>query len=255
MIPEQRFSNRVDDYVRARPGYPGAAIDWLAGTFGLAPPAAIADVGAGTGISAAVFLDRGFHVSAVEPNEAMRQAMTARLGSHPRFRAVAGTAEATTLPAEGFDAVIAAQAFHWFDRKAFRVECRRILKPDGFVALFWNVRRLEDSPFAAEYEKLLRTFGTDYTTVRHENVTDEDLASFFAGPYEQRFFENVQILDRAGLRARLLSSSYVPAAGHPRCEPMLAALDELFDAQQRDGTVPMVYDLRVYAARLPDDGG
>ena len=250
MIPAQRFSNRVNDYVSGRPGYPDAVVTWLAETFGLDGRAAIADVGAGTGISAALLLRHGYRVFAVEPNDAMREAAIAALGNDPRFRAVAAPAERTTLSAASLDAVVAAQAFHWFDRAAFRTECARILKPGGFVALLWNVRRVDGSPFAADYETLLREFGTDYLTVRHENVSDEELAAFFRGPFDRRVFDNVQDLDRGGLRARLLSSSYVPAAGQPRHEPMLAALDALFDAHERHGRVSMEYELRAYAARL-----
>jgi SAM-dependent methyltransferase len=250
MTPTGRFSNRVRDYVCGRPGYPDEVVFWLAETFELERASTIADVGAGTGISAALFLRHGFTVVAVEPNDAMREAAVAALRGDPRFRAVAAHAEATTLRAASVDAVVAAQAFHWFDGATFRAECARILKPRGVVALLWNVRRLDGSPFAADYEALLRTFGTDYLTVRHENVTDEQLSAFFGGPCESCVFDNVQRLDREGLRARLLSSSYVPAAGHPRHEPMLAALDELFQVHERNGSVSMGYELRAYASRL-----
>jgi len=249
-----RFSNRVRDYVNGRPGYPDSVVPWLVETFGLGPASTIADVGAGTGISAALFLRHEFHVVAVEPNDAMREAAIAALGSDPRFRAVAAPAEATKLPAASVDAVVAAQAFHWFDRAAFRAECARILRPKGVVALLWNVRRVEGSSFAADYETLLRSYGTDYLTVRHENITEDELAQFFGGPFERRVFDNVQVLDREGLRARLLSSSYVPAAGHERHVPMLGALGELYQAHNQDGVVRMEYELRAYASRLPSPG-
>ncbi len=252
MIPADRFSNRVSDYVSGRPGYPDAAVVWLAETFGLEPSAAIADVGAGTGISAELFLRNGFMVAAVEPNDAMREAAVARLGHDARFRAVAARAEATTLPGSSIDVVAAAQAFHWFDRAAFRAECKRILKPEGIVALLWNVRRIDGSPFADGYEALLREFGIDYLAVRHENVTDGELAAFFGGAFERCGFDNVQVLDRDGLRARLLSSSYIPAVGHPRHEPMLTALEALFQAHQQHGKVAMKYELRVYASHLAE---
>jgi SAM-dependent methyltransferase len=250
MIPTERFSNRVGDYVSGRPGYPHGVVSWLTETFDLYPPAMIADVGAGTGISAALLLVHGFDVLAIEPNDAMRNAAIERLGSDPQFRAIAATAEATTLPTASVDAVIAAQAFHWFDRAAFRAECMRILKPFGFAALLWNVRRVEGSAFAAGYEALLRKFGTDYLSVRHENVTEEELSSFFGGPFERHVFDNVQELDLDGLRARLLSSSYIPGSGDPSYEPMMAGLDGLFAEHEADGTVDMEYELRVYASRL-----
>jgi SAM-dependent methyltransferase len=254
MTSTGRFSNRVADYVSGRPGYPDAVVPWLVTTCGLEPSSSIADVGAGTGISAALFLRHGFSVVAVEPNEAMRDSAVLALGNQARFRAVGAPAEATTLPAASVDAVVAAQAFHWFDRAAFRAECARILRPRGIVALLWNVRRVDGSAFAADYETLLRTYGTDYLTVRHENVTDEELADFFGGSFARSVFDNVQLLDRDGLRARLLSSSYVPAAGQDRHEPMLDALDELYRAHQRDGIVRMEYELRAYASQLTSPG-
>ena len=248
MLPADRFSNRVDDYVRARPGYPDEVVTTLSACFGLSPSWTIADVGAGTGISAALLLRHGCTVIAVEPNHAMRDAAVGLLGENTRFRAVDATAEATTLDANSVDAVFAAQAFHWFDRRRFRAECLRILKPRGIVALLWNVRRAAASPFGAGYEALLREFATDYLAVRHENVSDEELAEFFGGPFERHVFDNVQVLDREGLRARLISSTYGPAVGQARHEPMSAALEALFQAHQQDGSVAMEYELRMYAS-------
>lgn len=250
MIPSERFSNRVHDYISGRPSYPDSAVFWLADTFGLQPPAMIADVGSGTGISAALLISHGYDVVGIEPNDAMREAAIGRLGSDPQFRALAASAEATTLPDASMDAVIAAQAFHWFDRERFRAECLRILKPNGVAVLFWNVRRVAGGGFAAGYEALLREFGTDYLSVRHENVVASELSCFFGGPYERAVFENVQELDHDGLRARLLSSSYIPAEGAPRYDAMLAALDGLFAQYQQEGTIDMEYDLHAYASRL-----
>jgi len=249
MIPAERFSNRVEDYVRARPGYPREVVATLVTRFGLAPSWTVADIGAGTGISAALFLELGCSVVAVEPNAAMRAAAVTRWGTDPGFRAVDAAAEATTLDRACVDAVVAAQAFHWFDKPRFRTECLRILKPEGVVALLWNIRRTDASAFAAGYERLLLDFATDYLTVRHENVSDDEIAAFFGGPFERHVFDNVQVLDRAGLHARLLSSSYLPAFGHPRHEPMLAAIERLFDEHQLGGVVELLYDAVLYVGR------
>ena len=111
MTSAGRFSNRVRDYVGGRPGYPDAVVPWLVETLGLGLSATIADVGAGTGISAALLLRYGFDVIAIEPNDAMREAAVVALGGNQRFRAVAAPAEATSLPEQSVDAVMAAQAF------------------------------------------------------------------------------------------------------------------------------------------------
>lgn len=111
----QRFSDRVAHYVRSRPGYPAEVLDALRDDIGLSPTWGITDVGSGTGISSELFLRNGNPVFAVEPNGAMREAAERLLGNHPHFQSVPGTAEATGLQGDSVDAVVAGQAFHWFD--------------------------------------------------------------------------------------------------------------------------------------------
>src|SRR5262249_15660345 len=135
-----RFSNRVADYVRYRPGYPPAVLDMLRAEAGLTPDVVIADVGSRTAISAQIFLTAGYPFYGVEPNREMREAAESLLAQYPKFRSVPGTAEATTLPDAGIGAVVAGQAFHWFDAAKARAEFRRILRPPGLVVLLWNTR-------------------------------------------------------------------------------------------------------------------
>ena len=103
----RRFSNRVENYVKYRPGYPTAVVEYLREACGLTAPAVIADVGSGTGILSELFLKNGNPVFAVEPNDDMRQAAEVRLGHYPNFTSVAGTAEATSLPDTSVDFVTA----------------------------------------------------------------------------------------------------------------------------------------------------
>jgi len=244
-----RFTNRVDDYVRGRPGYPPGVVETLRSRFGLDPSWTVADIGAGTGISTAMLLDAGCTVIAVEPNKVMREAVASRLAANPRFRVIDAPAEATTLSDRSVDLVFAAQAFHWFDKPRFRAECLRILKSNAVAGLIWNIRLPDVTPFAAAYEALIREFATDYLEVRHENVSDDEIGAFFGAPHEKHDFDNVQVLDRAGLRARLVSSSYVPGAGQPRHDEMVAALDRLFDAHARGGVVDLPYVARLFVGR------
>jgi SAM-dependent methyltransferase len=225
-------------------------VDFLRGELGLTPGAVVADVGSGTGILSELLLEAGCTVVGVEPNDAMRAAAESRLKSYAEFRSVKGTAEATTLETASADFVTAAQAFHWFDAGGARAEFRRILKPGGWVVLVWNMRRTDTTPLLRDYENLLREFGTDYTQVNCEQVSEERIAEFFAGAFGSKSFDNFQSFDFAGLRGRLLSSSYVPLAGHPKFEPMLAELHRLFDRHQRDGRVRVEYDAKLYYGRL-----
>jgi SAM-dependent methyltransferase len=247
----ERFSDRVEDYVRYRPDYPRALVDWLHG-LGVKPDWAVADIGAGTGISSKLFLDAAHRVTAVEPNQAMREAASHWLGAEGRFHAVEGTAEATGLADGSVDLVTAAQAFHWFDQAAMRVEARRILSARGLVAVFWNTRRLVGTPFLEGYERLLHDYGVDYVSVAERYADDDAMARWFGHGYRgMASFPHGQKLDYDALLGRLMSSSYAPKPGHTNHEPMLKALRSLFEATQDDGTIDFDYDTRVFAGR-PD---
>src|SRR5215475_4962080 len=108
---KQRFSNRVADYIRYRPGYPAEVMPLLQKWCGLHPEHAVGDIGSGTGLLSKLFLDFGNHVFGVEPNADMRSAGEEFLRDYPKFPSVAGSAEATTLPPDVVDFVTAGQAF------------------------------------------------------------------------------------------------------------------------------------------------
>jgi len=247
----ERFSDRVADYVRYRPDYPPALLSWLQDELGVTNDWHVADVGAGTGISSKLFLDAGYRVTAVEPNAAMRAAMIEWLGSVRGFHAAAGNASATGLSDGSVDLVTVAQAFHWFGPESTRREFRRILRPRGLVAIWWNSRRVAGTPFLEGYEALLQRHGTDYADVAERHADDAQMRAWFGpGLRGEARFEHRQRLDFDGLRGRLLSSSYAPQPGHPGHEPMLQALRELFDATAVNGVVEMDYDTRVFAGEV-----
>ncbi|MDD5563558.1 MAG: class I SAM-dependent methyltransferase [Thermoanaerobaculaceae bacterium] len=249
--PTRRFRGRAELYARHRPGYPDEVVTLLEDECGLRAGSVVADLGSGTGILAAMLLARGCRVFGVEPNADMRAEGARALAAQEGFVSVDGRAEATTLPDAGVDLVTAAQAFHWFDRPRARAEFARILKPGGWVALLWNLRRKDADAFAVAYERLLLEYATDYERVDHANVTDAVIAEFFhPGAFRLRVFSNRQVFDYDALEGRLLSSSYAPAAGHPNHAPMLAALRAVFDRYNEGGTVAFAYDTLVYFGRL-----
>lgn len=249
--PTRRFSGRVQDYVRYRPGYPAALLDLMVARLGLGHDTVVADIGAGTGLFSTALLERGARVIGVEPNEAMASAAEAALAAESRFRSVRGSAEATGLAAGSTDLVTAAQAFHWFDPAATRTEWNRILRPGGSALMVWNLRRLDSTPFLRDYETLLRRYGTDYGSVAERYADEAVLSAFFAPHVMQRArFDNIQVFDREGLAGRVASSSYVPAPGEVAHEPMMAALGELFSRHAIEGTVTFEYDTVAYWGRL-----
>jgi SAM-dependent methyltransferase len=248
--PTQRFSSRVDNYVRYRPGYPPEVVELLKSECGLAAHSVIADIASGTGIFTRLLLESGSRVWGVEPNPEMRRAGEEFLAGYPRFTSVAGSAEATTLSEHSVDIVTAAQAAHWFDTAKTRREFLRILKPGGWCVLLWNERRTDTTPFLRAYEELLWTYGTDYQDVRHERTTASIDLFYAPSPFQERVFENKQELDYAALEGRLLSSSYTPQRDDPNYGAMLRELRRIFDKDQRDGSVTVEYNTRVYFGRL-----
>ena len=251
MRPSERFSGLVDDYVRYRPGYPPEALEPLRRDCGLGPGATVADVGAGTGIWTGRLLDAGCRVLALEPNRQMREAGRRRLGETARLSWREGSAEATGLDDGSVDLVTAAQAFHWFDRPRARTELRRVLAPGGWMAVIWNERHKESTPFLTAYERLLMRWAIDYERIDHSRIGRLDLEPFFA-PAEVRELAcaNRQTLDLEALEGRLRSCSYAPDRDHPSHRPMMAELRRIFAACQEDGRVIIDYDCRVYYGRL-----
>jgi SAM-dependent methyltransferase len=161
------------------------------------------------------------------------------------------TAEATTLPAHDVDFISAGQSFHWFDRARVGAEFARILRPQGWLVLIWNERRIDSTPFLRAYEQLLRTYSPEYAQVDHKQV-DLDIiqAVFPTTAFKTRSFDNQQWFDLAGVKGRLMSSSYAPEADHPNHAPMLAELAAIFEAYQRNGQIVFEYDTRVNYGQL-----
>ena len=245
-----RFSGRVENYAKYRPGYPPGLLEILKSDCGLTEESVIGDVGSGTGLLSEIFLKNGNAVFGIEPNELMRATAEGLLKAFTTFRSVSGTAENTTLPDSSIDFITAGQAFHWFDQAVAKREFARILKPNGWVVLVWNARRLDATPCLRDYEGLLLRYSPDYPVVRHENV-DDGIAGFFA-PQPMKFLslENVQRFDFESLKGRLCSSSYAPEPGNPNFEQMLKDLWDIFNAHNENGVVNFEYDTRVYYGQL-----
>lgn len=245
-----RFADRVENYIRYRPGYPAAVLRTLQTECGLTKAHAIADIASGTGIWTRMLLENGNRVFGVEPNKEMRDAGERLLASYGNFTSVAGTAESTTLPDRSVDFVTAAQAAHWFSRERARREFVHILKPGGWLALLWNERVTDSTPFLRHYEDLLLRYGTDYAEVRHERTTEAVNEFFDPAPYHERVFDLRQEFDYDGLEGRLLSSSYAPAPGHPNHAPMLRELRQIFNAHASAGGVTFDYKTRLYFGKV-----
>jgi SAM-dependent methyltransferase len=210
----------------------------------------LVDVGCGTGISSRLFAQRGIRVIGIEPNAEMRTqaeaAPTPPDSSAPEYRG--GQAEATDLPDGAADAVLAAQAFHWFKVDEALREFHRILRPAGWVVLMWNERD-ESDPFTAEYGAAWRAApdaaqiesaraSVGYALFKH--------ALFVAG--ERVVFKHAHSLSEEGMLGRVQSTSYVPRE-RTALDALTAALRAAFNRHQKDGRVVMHYETAVYVAR------
>jgi SAM-dependent methyltransferase len=242
----ERFSSRVENYLKYRPTYPVEVVQLLENECGLTQHSVIADLGSGTGKLSEVFLQNGYSIIGVEPNAPMREAGEKLLSTYAKFSSVNGTAEDTTLSESSVDLIIAGQAFHWFDPAKAKVEAARILKTDGWIALIWNDRKLATTPFLKDYEALLLKYGTDYKEVRHDRA-ESAIDEFFA-PAKPKLaiFPNEQIFDHDGLRGRVLSSSYTPEPDHPNFSAMMLDLKSVFDKHQQNGRIVFDYDTKVF---------
>jgi SAM-dependent methyltransferase len=240
--PTRRFSDRAADYMKHRPDYPAAAIDCI--LEGLPNETLVADVGAGTGISARQIADRGVSVIAIEPNREMRDAAT----PHPRVTWREGTAEATGLESGSVDLVLCAQAFHWFRQAGALAEFHRVLRPGGRLALMWNTRSRID-PLTRGYIAAIREVNGEHPA--EKRTLDPEVLGGMGGftPLERHAFDHAQALDRDGLIGRATSASYVPKRGES-FDQLVRLLDALH-AHYRDaaGRVVLRYVTEVWLAR------
>lgn len=246
-----KFTGRAAVYASYRPRYPDAILEPLRAECALSSQSGIADIASGTGLLAEVFLRNGNAVIGIEPNADMRLAGEKYLRRWARFRSVDGGAEATTLAAGSIDFVTVGQALHWLDHAKARAEFARILKPGGWTVLVWNRRLTSGDSFGAAYHALVQRYGGGEQAVAPRRTTDEQIREFYApNKVTQCDFPNSQRLDWDGLKGRLLSSSYVPAAGQPGNEGVVADLARLFHEHQRDNHIVLEYTAEVFYGQL-----
>ena len=247
-----RFTRTVENYVKYRPHYPFAVVEFLQRACQLTQAWVVADIASGTGFLAEIFLQHGNRVIGVEPNADMRAAGQHYLRNYPNFTSLSATAEATTLDPHSVDLITAGQAFHWFDREKSRQEFVRILKPDGWVALAWNLPK-RDTPFMTDYEQIWLKYLAPQSRRNDSDtqvVEDELRAWYSPGAVNFESFDNFQTLEFEGLRGRVLSSSYSPTSEDPKYAPMLDELEAIFQTHQAEGKVTIEYECRVCYGRL-----
>jgi SAM-dependent methyltransferase len=240
--PDSRgFELVADLYERARPEYPAEAVAWIVERLDLHAGRTVLDLGAGTGKLTRALLHSGAHVIAVDPGQAMLAELRRVL---PDVEAQVGGAEAIPLPDDSVDGITVAQAFHWFRHDEALPEMRRVLRPDGGVALIWNARD-QESRVAHSVNELLAGF-VPPERAAPGTWSDELRASDLFGALEERRFRFTQTLDADTFADRILSISFVaaaPAEQRAELERKLRAL-----VTTHGGRIELAYVTDVYVS-------
>lgn len=251
MKSTDKFTDKAEVYAKYRPSYPHEYIEYLITEAGLNQDCIIADIGSGTGILSRQLIEKGFPVIGVEPNDDMRSVAEQLLKPDSRFISIKATAENTTINDNSLDLVTVAQAFHWFDKKKFRLECQRILKQDAKVALVWNSRdglsdiNKESAEVCQKYCPNFKGFsgGIEETPVVYQQF-------FKDGKYDFRNFRNDLQFDFNGFLGRYLSASYSPKKTDKEYNPFIAALSNLFEKYSKNGKVVIPNNTRSYLGKV-----
>ena len=230
---EEKFSGKSEIYDKYRPSYPSGLFDLLYSKY-VTPQSVIADVGSGTGKFAKLLLERGNTVYCVEPNADMMHKAEQLLCGYDGFLPVCANAENTTLPDASVDFITAAQAFHWFDKRRFADECKRISKDKAVCALVWNAY---DAKCAAvkELEALNFSCLPKFKGFAGGASPESGVLDFFR-QYETFTFVQDSIFDFDAFAGRCFSSSYSPSKQSEEGKRYLALVSDFFK-KHADGDI------------------
>jgi SAM-dependent methyltransferase len=236
------FDGKADVYARNRFDYAPRAIDAIVAIAGLGESSAVADLGAGTGMLTRHFVSRVGRVFAIEPNDEMRALARSNLGEVDSLRVMKGTAEATGLPDQGVDAVIAGRAIHWFDPLPARAEMLRILRPGGWLIVVRTP--LDGAGWAAALQRL-RDACADQSA-SHDLPPRADDAAYFGGvDVVSLRFPCTARESWAQFAGRMRSLSFSPPPDDPRYGAFESAARAIFDEAAEDGTLSIRYSTEV----------
>ena len=249
--PTERFSSRVEAYRRFRSRYPGEIIALLEERCALTRESVVADVGAGTGMLAELFLANGNRVFAVEPNADMRAACEELVARYPHLTCVDGTAEETHLADRSVDFVAVGRALHWFDQEKCRPEFVRILREGGWVVLANQGPDRRSESVIREFQDILKTHGLDYAHMRKRYDIESAARKFFAhSEFHEMEFASPEEMTYEELEGFTLSLSVTPQPGHPGFPAMQQALRQYFAHHESGGKIRMPMTCKIHFGQL-----
>jgi SAM-dependent methyltransferase len=249
--PTERFSGRVEAYRRFRSRYPREIIPLLEERCALARHCVVADIGAGTGMLAELFLENGNRVFAVEPNPDMRAACEELVPRYPQLTCTNGTAEDSRLADHSVDFVGVGRALHWFDQDKCRPEFSRILREGGWVVLASQGPHTRTDPVIREFQALLKEHGLDFARLRPRYDLESAARRFFAGnEFQEAEFASPEKMSYEELEGFMLSLSVTPQPGHPGFSAMQDALREYFARHESGGKILMPMTCKIHFGHL-----
>lgn len=249
---EQKFNGKNNVYARFRPNYTKEFIEYLFLIVGVTQDSIICDIGSGTGILTKQLLQCVNKVFAVEPNDDMRKVAENDLSQYPNFVSIKGTAENTTIEDKSIDFITVAQAFHWFDKAAFKKECQRILKPNGKVILVWNTRDSKDK-LTIKNDEISRKYCPNFKGFSggmQGDIEEDNFSDFFDGEYESKAFDNPLIFEKESFIGRNLSSSFALKENDENYSDYVEELKALFDKYSTNGKTTMPNCAKSYVGNV-----
>ncbi len=231
------FSSGSQLYERARPGYSDESVAHLAATLGITEGRTVLDVAAGTGKLTRSLVATGATCLAAEPSASMLEVFSATV---PGVPAVGSTAEHLPFAAGTMDAIVVAQAFHWFDAPVALAEFARVLRPGGGLALIWNERD-ESDPMVAQLTRISKWDTHQPYPVGRDFGRVVDASGLFE-PVARTRFSFTQALDRTGLVEQVATRSYVAVLPEDRRRALLDEVAEFAATLAEPILVPYIAD-------------
>ncbi|MDQ1454022.1 MAG: hypothetical protein QOK38_3888 [Acidobacteriaceae bacterium] len=246
----ERFSGRVQAYVAYRPRFPRGIVTFLREHGALTERAVVADVGAGTGMLAEIFLEAGHRVIAVEPNDEMLEVCRVLAAHEPALEVVQGSAEATTLPDASLDLIAVGRAMHWFDWPRAHREFQRILRPDGWVLVATNGHRDSGAAVSNRLSEILRTWRTDSAEADTRRDFNDRLREFLdTSNWQRTTLHHSMTIDFATLMGYAESLSAIPRPGERGYDGMVAELRAVFEEYQWEGLLATPLACQLFLGR------
>lgn len=227
------FEAGVEHYERGRPTYPDDAVSYIVRELQIGPGRDVIELGAGTGKFTELLAYTGASVTALEPVPAMREALARNC---PTVTVLDGTAESMPLADASAEAVLAAQAFHWFDGARALPEIHRVLRTGGTLGLIWNVRD-EASDWAERLTAIIDSVTGDGVPRYHDGRWRKAFeGSDLFGPLHHRVAYHVHHVTPQAFLDRVLSVSFVASASEEDRERVLFEVQDLMatDPELRD---------------------